>query len=188
MKICLDAGHSFGLNGEGKDPGAINTELNLKESYIAMELVFMLGKLLAKDDHDVIYTRINGSDSITLKKRCETANKADADIFISIHLNSCDNPKATGIETLRYNKSSQKSIALANSVQRKLIEYTGAKDRGVKERNDLYVLKRTNMPAILIEVGFISNNEEARKLSEDEEYRNSIVLAIADGIEAYNKL
>ena len=186
MKICLDAGHSFGVNGKGKDPGAVNKELNLKESYIAMELVSMLNDLLVKNGHEIIFTRTNGSDTITLKKRCDIANEADADIFVSIHLNSCDNSKANGIETLRYNKSSKKATVLANEVQRSLIFHTQAMDRGVKERNDLYVLKHTDMPAILIEVGFISNNTEALKLSDDEEYRNKIVTAIAEGIKSYS--
>ena len=186
MKICLDAGHTYGLNGKGEDPGAVNKELNLKESYIAMELVVLLDKLLFHDGHKTIFTRINGSDTLTLKKRCDLANREDCDIFLSLHLNSCDNPSVHGIETLRYDKVGEKTKRLADLVQRNMIFYTNAKDRGVKERNNLYVLKNTDMPAILVEVGFISNEEEALKLSNDNDYRNNLVKGIAEGIKAYS--
>lgn len=181
MRICLDAGHSYGLNGQGKDPGAVNKELGIKESVIAMELVRTLAKMLEDRGHAIIYTRTDGDDSITLNKRCVIANKAGVDIFISIHLNSFDSPKSNGIETLRYPTKNPYTIRLAKAIQTRLIEATGATDRGVKERGDLYVLKHTNMPAVLIEVGFISHREEGLKLN-DPEYQRIVCKAIADGV------
>lgn len=186
MKICLDAGHSYGKNGLGKDPGAINTELRLKESVIAMDMVLLLGKMLEEKEHTIYYTRLNGSNDITLARRCRIASDVGVDLFISIHLNSSDNKDAHGIETLRYDTKNIKTIRYADNVQKRLIEATGARDRGVKIRNDLYVLKHTSMPALLIETGFISNNQEATDLN-DPYYQKLICKAIVQGIEETNE-
>lgn len=181
MNICLDAGHSFGLNGKGKDPGAVNNELGLRESVIAMEMVQTLGQMLTEKGHTVVYTRTNGDDTISLPKRCRIANDKKVDMFISIHLNSAENKDANGIETLMYPTKNRKTHDLADTVQTKLILATGARNRSVKARENLYVLKHTNMPAILIETGFISNREEALKLN-DPEYQRKICTAILEGI------
>ena len=182
MKICLDAGHSYGLNGQGQDPGACNERLDLKESVIAMEIVSILGKMLTNIGHEVVYTRTDGMNNMTLGYRTKYASSQNADIFISIHLNSSDNTKANGIETLRYPTKNPKTISLAENVQRELIAATHATDRGVKLRSDLYVLKHTSMPAILVETGFISNDKEALKLK-DYHYQTSLCQAIVDGIQ-----
>ena len=180
MIICLDPGHNYGLNGKGRDPGAINAELGLKESVIALEIVKTLANMLIAKDHSIIFTRDNGDSELTLKKRCDIANQTRCDLFISIHLNSSDNTSANGIETLRFGSSSNEK--LANQVQKALIKWTKARDRGVKVRNDLYVLKYTRMPAILVEVGFISNKEEALRLN-DSEYQRKLCNAILEGLE-----
>ena len=183
MVICLDPGHSYGLNGKGKDPGAVNPYLGIKESVIALEIANRLANMLADKDHVVIFTRDNGDNNITLKKRCEIANESKCDIFVSIHLNSSDNSKANGIETLHYDSS--RSQKLASLVQEKLIKATGARDRGTKIRNDLYVLKHTHMPAILVETGFISHKEEGLKLN-DPQYQILLCKAILEGLEGFD--
>ena len=180
LKICIDAGHSYGLNGKGTDPGAVNNELGIKESIIATEIALYLGKILEEVGHTIIYTRTNGSDDITLKKRCDIANSNKCDLFVSIHLNSFDNPNSNGIETLVYNLDSTAG-RYAKNVQNELIKASKATNRGVKERKDLYVLKHTSMPAMLIETGFISNREEGMKLN-DPPYQRLLCEAIKQGI------
>lgn len=180
MLVCIDPGHNYGLNGLGKDPGAVNNELGLKESIIALEIATTLGSYLKSEGIECIYTRTNGKE-LGLMERCRYANGHKADLFISIHLNAADNISANGIETLRYPTKSEKTIRLAKLVQNNLIEATGARDRGVKERPNLCVLKHTDMPAILIEVGFISNREEALKLN-DPPYQRKLCTAICDAV------
>lgn len=182
MKICLDAGHSYGLNRLGKDPGAVNTELGLKESIIAMEMVNTLKKMFTDKGYEIILTRSDGDDKITLMSRCKIANSNNVDLFISVHLNSSDNSSAKGIEVLRYPTRNEKTIRIANAVQNYLIQATGARNRGVKERGDLCVLKHTDMPAILIETGFISNKEEGLKLN-DPAYQRVICNAIVEAVD-----
>ena len=181
MKICLDPGHNYGLNGLGKDPGAVNDKLGIKESVIALELCNILKDMLTKEGHNICLTRNNGDGELTLGKRCRIAANEQADIFISIHLNSSDNKSANGIETLRYDTKNNYTVKLAKNVQDEMIKVTGARDRGVKIRNDLYVLKHTPMPAILVETGFISNDEEGLKLN-DPVYQRKVCEGIVNGI------
>ena len=165
LKVCIDPGHSQAKDSRG-DPGAVNG--SYWESVAALNIALSLGEMFKGAGCDVIFTRTKGDSSLTLKKRCDIANKANADAFISIHLNSAENKSATGVEVLRYGQCSRTTMELAENVQRRLVDATGFKDRGVKIRNNLYVLKHTKMPAILVETGFISNSEQCKDLfSED---------------------
>lgn len=165
FKVCIDPGHTQAKDTKG-DPGAVNG--GLWESVAALDIALSMGEMFKGAGCDVVFTRRKGDPSLTLKKRCQIANEANADVFISIHLNSASNKSATGIETLRYGSVSEKTKRLALTVQDKLVSATGFKDRGVKVRDNLYVLKHTKMPAILCEVGFISNDKQARDLFSDD--------------------
>lgn len=165
LKVCIDAGHTQARDTKG-DPGAVNG--GLWESVAALSIALSMGEMFKGAGCEVVYTRRKGAPDLTLKRRCQIANEADADVFISIHLNSAENKSATGVEVLRYGECSSMTKRLADIVQDKLVSATGFKDRGVKIRNNLYVLKHTKMPAILCEVGFISNNEQARDLFSDD--------------------
>lgn len=164
FKICLDAGHSQAKNTEG-DPGACNG--NYWESVAALSIVKKLGSMFSNAGVKVFYTRTSGKPGLKLSERCYVANSNNVDAFISIHLNSADNKSASGIETLRYDRVGSLTKELARSVQNKLVTTLGWKDRGVKERPNLYVLKHTKASAILVEVGFISNDEECKLLFDD---------------------
>ena len=166
------------LGGEG-DPGAVNGERY--ESVAALDIATMLGTMLEADGHQVRYTRTGGDPSLTLKKRCEISNGWKANVFISIHLNSADTKKASGIETLRYDNVGFTTKKIAECVQASLIKELGWKDRGVKERPNLYVLKHTKASAILVETGFISNDTECEKLF-DPEIQQRIASAIKRGL------
>lgn len=169
--ICIDPGHG------GKDPGAVNGKYQEKNFNldIAEKLAFFLE---SEGEFEIIFTRTEDV-YVSLEDRCKIANKSKCDLFISIHINSATNPAANGIETLCYEEFQSKN--LAKYIQKALISATGAKDRGVKITNMLYVLNNTKMPAVLIEAGFISNQEDLYSLVDDD-YQDKIAGAIALGI------
>lgn len=171
LKVCIDAGHG------GSDCGAYNK--GYKEKDITLNLALKVGALIS-DKVDVVYTR-NTDTTISLSERCNISNKKDCDYFVSIHVNSATNKEATGIETFKYINAGKKGDVLASSIQDNLIKTTGAKNRGVKKAS-YYVLKKTIAPAVLVECGFISNNNEAELLF-NEDYQDKIARAIATGLE-----
>lgn len=169
MNVCVDAGHG------GRDSGAVNG--NTLEKDIALKVALKLYKLI-ESDYNVTLTR-NKDSYVSLQDRVEISNKFDSDFFVSIHVNSSQAPyTATGIETLIYeNKGDTKR--LAENVQNSLISNLGAVNRGIKIRNDLYVLKNTKCPAILVEIGFI--HADVNNLLNNE-YQDKIALSIARGL------
>lgn len=173
LKICIDAGHG------GRDPGAVNGPKH--ESVAALAIAKKVGALLKAKGFAVKYTRTTDK-LVSLADRCKISNTYGADAFISIHLNSVANKEATGIETWRYEKVGATTKKLASSVQTELIAATGARDRGVKSNTTFYVLKHTVAPAVLIECGFLSNNEEAKLLFASK-YQDKIAQAIVNGIQ-----
>lgn len=173
-KICIDAGHG------GQDPGAINGKRY--ESVAALAIAKKVGAKLKAAGYGVKYTRTTDK-KITLDRRCDISNLYDADVFVSVHLNAAANKSASGIETLRYPTVGARTRTLADNVQTELIAALGWKDRGVKTRADLYVLKHTAASAILVECGFISNDDECKKLFSNS-YQNKIANAIFRGIVA----
>lgn len=170
-KICIDPGHG------GKDPGAVNGNYQEKNFNldIAKKLAFFLE---SEGGFKTTFTRTEDV-YVSLDDRCKIANQSKCDFFISIHINSARDPSANGIETLCYDEFQSKN--LAKYIQRTLISATGARDRGVKVTNMLYVLNSTKMPAVLVEAGFISNQDDLDWLMEDN-YQNKIAVAITLGI------
>ena len=170
-RICIDSGHG------GSDPGATNG--TYKEKHAALGIALELGLALYRGGYEVYFTRTNDT-FISLADRCTISNLADADLFVSVHLNSSTSASAAGIETYVYRNASATARNVAEKVQKKLIEATGAKDRGVKE-SGFYVLKNTKSPAILVETGFISNSTECKKLFTTD-YQRTVAKAIYGGI------
>ena len=146
MMLCIDAGHG------GTDSGCANGQ------YLEKNFTLQFAQLLKNTlnqlapNLDVILTR-NSDVYVSLENRCQIANSNNATAFVSIHINA-GSTTATGVETLVYSKTGDTGH-LANKVHNAVISSTGLHDRGVKIRQDLYVLKNTNMPAILVECGFI---------------------------------
>lgn len=169
--VMLDAGHG------GKDSGAVNG--NHKESVYALQITKKVGDILTNRGYKIGYTRKDDT-FVSLSDRCRISDNAGANIFVSIHLNSAANKSAFGVETFHHPKSSDMSKRIAEAVQKYLVRYTGDRDRGVKTA-DYFVLRNTKAKSVLVEVGFISHDESANKLSSDE-YQNKIAKAIADGI------
>lgn len=172
-KFCLDAGHG------GHDPGAVNKLFDLAEKDAALAIILDLGSVLEMAGATVIYTR-DDDTFVGLTNRAKIANEANVDAFISVHLNAAENTGAMGTEILVY-KTSGTANDLATKVLNNIIKSIGTKNRGVKARPDLTVLAKTKMPAILVETGFISNNEEAQQLF-DPEIQWNFAEAIYNGI------
>ena len=165
----LDAGHG------GRDPGAVYNGRQEKDDTLALTLA--IGEILQGRGIDVLYTRTTDVYESPYQKAME-ANEAGVDFFISIHRNSypTDNT-VSGVETLVYDKSGIK-LQMAENINEQL-ETVGFVNLGVKERPGLVVLRRTRMPAVLVEVGFI-NSDIDNKLFDDN--FDDIALAIAEGI------
>lgn len=133
-------------------------------------------------DYQVVMTR-NKDEYVPLGRRAQFANLEQANVFVSVHCNAFKDPQAHGIETLHFPGSIQ-GIKLAKLVQAEMVEATGLRDRGIKPRGDLTVLSRTNMPAILVEAGFISNPGE-EKLLRKRAFWARVADGVADGIHKY---
>ncbi|MGO4528047.1 N-acetylmuramoyl-L-alanine amidase [Paenibacillus sp. 2TAF8] len=173
--VVIDAGHG------GKDPGTIGIS-NTQEKNFTLPLALKVQALLLQEsDIEVVMTRETDVYP-TRPERVKLANTLNADVFVSIHGNSVEaSPLTTGTETFYYKRNSSK--ALADIVHRHLIQALGFKDRGVKNGN-LEVLRNTTMPAVLLEIGFLSNlAEEQAMLSES--VQNTAAQAIVDGIKEF---
>ena len=179
MKICIDAGHNF----SSYDTGASGN--GLREQDITFSVASKLKLLLEGAGFEVIMTRtylaqnlgLNSDDS--LKVRCDIANNGKCDLFISIHCNSHINASANGTEVLVY-KFGGEAEKLAEKVQARLIKAFNTADRGVKEYN-AKVLRSTNMPAILVETAFISNETDAKLLKDKQtEFAKAIFEGVCD--------
>lgn len=167
--IMLDAGHG------GSDPGAVYQ--GRKEADDTLRLTLTVGEILQNNGLDVEYTRTTDVYETPYQKAME-ANNAGVDFFVSIHRNSfpTDN-RVSGVESLVYDLSGIK-YEMAQNINGQL-ETVGFVDLGVKARPNLVVLKRTKMPAVLVEVGFINSDVDNQIFDINFE---DIARAIADGI------
>lgn len=167
--VILDAGHG------GYDNGAQYN--GRKEKDDNLRLALAVGEILSRNGIPVSYTRQSDIYQSPSEK-ARIGNASGADYFISFHRNSSPNPNQyTGVETLVYNDSGIKAD-MARNVNSQL-ENVGFKNLGVRERPDLTVLRRTNIPAILIEAGFINSDQDNQLF--DSKFQD-IAQAIADGI------
>ena len=167
--VILDAGHG------GSDLGATYNGRNEKDDTLALTLA--VGDILASNDVNVLYTRTNDIYE-TPTAKAQEGNASGADYFISIHRNSSPIPNQyTGIESLVYNRNSTAG-RIARNINKNL-EAIGFANQGINERKNLAVLRRTRMPAVLVEAGFINNDSDNELF--DQRF-NDIAKAIADGI------
>ena len=170
--ICLDPGHG------GADPGAVGNGLH--ESDVVLDIALKARAYLEAVGHSVVMTRETDTfDMDELQLRCDVSDNSGADVFISIHCNSANSASATGTETF-YQAGSEKGHRLAAYVQQQLLSL-GLDDRGLKT-NPLYVVRCTEAPAILVELGFLSNPYDADIINNN---RDEFAAAIARGITDY---
>lgn len=167
--IMLDAGHG------GSNPGAVYNGRQEKDD--ALNLVLAIGEILQNNGIDVEYTRTTDVFETPYQKAME-ANEAGVDFFVSIHRNSFPRDNVvSGVESLVYNKQGIKyEMALNINDQLATIGFVNL---GVKERPNLVVLRRTEMPAVLVEVGFINSDIDNKLFDEN---FDAIAQAIASGI------
>lgn len=167
--IVIDAGHG------GSDPGAVYEGRREKDDNLSLAMA--VGELLSRQGVSVIYTRTTDVYQTPFEK-AQMANQADADFFISFHRNSSEEPSQyTGVETLVYDNSGIKQT-MAENINGALSEL-GFRNLGVKARPGLVVLRRTKMPALLIETGFLNNEQDNTLYDEKQE---EIARAIADAV------
>ena len=191
--IFLDPGHG------GSDSGAVSG--GVREKDLTLSVYNKVSSKLATLGYTVLTSR-NVDKDVDLVDRADQANKANADMLLSIHFNAGGRGIARGIETYYYqatadrvpkiNKENhnnserlERSRKLANKVQQNLLYQTGANDRGVK-RASFTVLRETSIPSILVELGFIDNPEERNKIKTNE-YQERLANGIVDGIVEYYK-
>lgn len=168
-KIILDAGHG------GSDPGAVNNGRQEKDDTLALTLA--VGEILAENGLEVFYTRTVDKYENPYEKAAE-ANQSGGEYFVSIHRNSSPYPNTySGVETLLYS-SYGVAYELAININEQL-ERVGFQNLGVNERRNLVVLRDTDMPAVLVEVGFINTDNDNWLF--DSNFQD-IAIAIADGI------
>ena len=167
--VMLDAGHG------GANPGAVYNGRQEKDD--ALALVLAIGPILENNGIKVLYTRTTDVYQTPFEK-AQIANEAGVDFFVSIHRNSFpEDNVVSGVESLVYDLSGIK-YEMAQNINAQL-ETIGFVDLGVKARPNLIVLRRTQMPAVLVEVGFINSDIDNKLFDEN---FDAIARAIADGI------
>lgn len=169
--VILDAGHG------GNDPGAVKYG---QEHEYALSIVKEVAKRLPSSIRAVLTRNSkNALDDVKardLKARCAVSDKFDADLFVSIHLNAGN---GTGYETLVYSSTAQDKTVHAEI--KKVLDKYKVRDRGIKVRDDVYVLKGTKAKALLLEICFIDNKSDMALL-DNQTYFHELCQAIADGI------
>ena len=204
--IVIDPGHG------GVDQGTQNPRLELKEKVFTLDVSLRLKKLLESRGYEVVLTR-DKDERVELQNRAIIANRAGADLFISIHFNSLfPDTKTSGAEVFTFTRAGQRSdqsrgagqsddtedeaapvnrfdawsVLLGDALHRSTLASLKLPDRGEKTKH-LGMLRGLNCPAALVESGFLSNDQEAKKISTPF-YREQIADALAVGIDNYVKI
>jgi N-acetylmuramoyl-L-alanine amidase len=181
-KIFIDQGHN------PVNPNAGAEASGLREQDIVFRVGIELAELLRQNpgfevrlSRPTAETQIGTSNTTSLRQRVADANAWGADYFISIHTNASSNPAASGTEAFAYSEPSR-AFSLGEDIVEGIVNVTGLRNRGMKVRPGLYVLRRTAMPAVLVELGFITNPGDATLMNE-----NPALFAqgIYQGIENY---
>lgn len=181
--ITIDPGHGGSDSGAVGPNGYTEKEGAFAISQKVASILNQSGaKVVMTRDSDVDVYGPNASARNELQARVDVGNNANSDIFVSIHCNAFVNPAANGTQTFYYGSSYQ-GQKLAQSIQEKMIEANGLRDRGISTCN-FYVVKHSYMPAVLIETAFITNYDEEALLSDDE-WQTTMAKAIAEGINEY---
>ncbi len=170
-KVVIDAGHG------GSDYGAIRNNINEKD--ITLDVAKQVRDMLVKKGYIVQMTR-DGDEYVSLQDRVAISENFEPDIFISIHVNSSTGTEASGVETHYYH---QESLLLAQTLHASLASAIDTKNRGLF-KSKFYVINHTTDPAILMEIGFISNDKERAELNGSAR-KKATAKAIVEGVENY---
>lgn len=174
FRVVIDPGHG------GKDPGAVAGDIYEKDINLAISLL-VCDNLSGLENLSVSITRDDDS-YLSLNERAEFANKRNADLYISIHANALEDTNYSGLFTF-YHSNKPLSKEAAEAIQCAAVSSSGALDRGIRAGN-YTVLRLTNMPAVLVETGFMTCPEELAKLI-NREYQMKIAEGISNGILAF---
>lgn len=181
MRVFLNPGHDLAY-----DSGAVNQGMGLRECDVARDIGMLVAAYLEKAGCEV---RMLQSDNLNGESKCPdrqdatvcgAANDWPADIFVSLHCNAA-NAIARGTEICVYRIGGE-AERLAGCILHQIVNAVGTKNRGLKERPDLCVLRRTDMPAVLVEMAFLDNDSDARILRDSQD---ELARAIARGITDY---
>jgi N-acetylmuramoyl-L-alanine amidase len=170
LTVVVDAGHG------GQDRGGAPGQRVAEKPY-TLDVALRLASTLRANGIRVVLTR-EGDYFVGLRQRCDIANAQRNAVFVSVHFNGAPRTAADGVETYYY---TSQSAALAASVHRRLLAATGLEDRHVRRRG-FFVIRRTSIPSILVEPGFLSNPQSAERVSGSPAYRQRLADAIARGI------
>lgn len=205
FKVLLDAGHGCSGNYvEPKYKGASDSEVTYensstgatgvvtkkREGDLTLEIALKLQKKLQNLGADVLMIRTKKTTPMSLVQRAEYGNKHKVDLAFRIHADGLDDQSVNGASTLYpsaehiNNKIAEKSKNIASIIQREYIKSTELADRGTVERNDLVGFNFTTVPSILLELGFMTNPEEDKKMS-DKKFQEKMVDGITNGMIAY---
>lgn len=175
IKIYIDQGHNpLNPNAGAEGNGLREQDIVYSVGIELAELLRANGNFEVRLSRPTPDTQIGSSNSTSLRLRVADANSWGADYFISLHTNASDRESASGSEAFAFSEPSA-AFSLGEDVLFWLNNVTGLRNRGMKVRTNLYVLRRTNMPAVLVELGFITNRSDA-------ELMNTRPDLFADGI------
>jgi N-acetylmuramoyl-L-alanine amidase len=171
--VAIDPGHG------GGDVGAVGIG-GIHEADIVLSIAQQVARILQQQGIQAILTRSSDVE-IDLQPRVDTAEQAGANLFVSIHANSMgmDRPDINGTETYYYGSGA----ALAQTIQTSVVSGTGMQDRGIQQAR-FYVLRKSSMPAVLVETGFVTGSQDAAHLA-NSGFQNQMAMAIARGILQY---
>ena len=169
IKIFIDQGH----NPNNPNAGAEGN--GLREQDIVFRIGILLAELFRENpafevrlSRPTLDVQLGTSNTTSLRERVRIANEWGADYFISLHTNASSIPSATGVEAFAFSQPSA-AFNLGEDIVDAVSSLTGLSNRGMKVRSGLYVLRKTQMPAVLVELGFITNPNDARLMVEEPE-------------------
>ncbi|MGG0174876.1 N-acetylmuramoyl-L-alanine amidase [Gottfriedia acidiceleris] len=205
LVICIDPGHQSKANtaleplGPGssvmkiKVAGGTTGVVTRKPEYIlSLEASLKLGDILKKRGYNVIFTRTTNNVNLSNKERADIANKNNADLFIRIHADGSIDHSTKGFSVLTPSKENpfipslyKDSLLISQNIVEEVKKEQSTKVKGISYRDDLSGFNWSKVPVTLIELGFMTNPEEDRKLS-DQQYLTNLLMKIADGIDRYS--
>jgi N-acetylmuramoyl-L-alanine amidase len=173
--VVIDPGHG------GGDPGAVGIN-GLQEKIAVLSVSHQIAEQLRRKGINAVLTR-TGDQEVELAPRVATAARVRADVFVSVHANSLtlSRPDVNGVETYYY--ASRKGYRLARAIHNRILKNTNMQDRGIRQAR-FYVIRRTKMPSVLVEIGFVTGSQDADRLASAAQ-RTQLAEAITQGILDY---
>ncbi|MED3056513.1 N-acetylmuramoyl-L-alanine amidase [Bacillus thuringiensis] len=204
--VVIDPGHQqkANLNLEPIGPGATTQKYKVtdgttgvvtkkREAVLVLEMAFLLKEKLEAKGIQVLMTRTSQDVDISNKERATFANNHKANLFLRLHADGSENPNQSGFAVLTPAEGSPytkeiyaESLQISQMIVNKMRENQQVKVNGIKFRDDLSGFNWSKVPGVLLELGFMSNHEEDKKLS-DPQYVNSLLQSVTDSVDAYRK-